>query len=70
MHNGHHAPHPTQPQQPQRSITGETEIRHLPFDDIKQIGNILQEGEEWKKLMRIIPGAKEGGRRFDMSDVE
>ena len=70
MQNGHHAPHRSQPQQPSRSITGETEIRHLPFDDIKQLGNILQEGEEWKKLMRIIPGSKEGGRRFDMSDVE
>ena len=70
MHNGHHAPHPTQPQKTPRSITGETEIRHLPFDDIKQIGNILQEGEEWKKLMSIIPGGKEGGVRFEMSDIE
>ena len=70
MQNGYHASHPTQPQQPSTSITGETEIRHLPFDDIKNLGNILQEGEQWKDLMYSIPGPKEGNRRFDRSDVE
>ena len=70
MPNGYDTSYHTQPQPPPRSITGETEIRHLPFDHIKTLGNILQEGEQWKKLMSIIPGGKEGGVRFEMSDIE
>ena len=70
MQNGYHIPDPTQPQQPPRSISAETEIRHLPFDDIKKLGDILQEDNQWKELMCSIPGHKEGGKRFDKSDVE
>ena len=69
MQNGYHSSHPAQPEKPpQRNISAETEIRHLPPHDIKNLGNIL--GEEWKELMYSIPGSKSGNKRFDMSDVE
>ena len=70
MHNGyHHSSAPNPPEKPPRAIiTAETEIRHLPPHDIKNLGNIL--GEEWKELMYSIPGSKSGNKRFDMSDVE
>ena len=69
MQNGYHGPDVTQRQHPPRSISSETEIRHLLLDDIKKLGNILQKDDQWKDLMCSIPGPK-GGKRFDKTDVE
>ena len=70
MQNGYHSSSSTKLQQEPRSITGDTEIRHLPPHHMKNLGNILAENDEWKKLMLEIPGFKAGNKRFDTSDVE
>ena len=69
MHNGYHSSS-TQLQEDTQSITGDTEIRHLPPHHMKNLGNILAENDEWKKLMLEIPGLKADYKRFDNNDVE
>ena len=45
------------------------EIRELPVEHIKKLGDILAEDHQWKDLMSQIPGTKSGGKRFDTQDV-
>ena len=70
MHNEYHSSSSTQLQEDTQSITGDTEIRHLPPHHMKNLGNILAENDEWKKLMLEIPGLKADYKRFDNNDVE
>ena len=53
-----------------QSINDETEIRHLPPNQIKHLGDLLAEDDEWKEFMRSIPGTQSGQGRFDTTDVE
>ena len=45
------------------------EIRELPVEHIKKLGDILAEDHQWKDLMSQIPGTKSGGKRFDRCTV-
>ena len=45
------------------------EIRELPVEHIKKLGDILAKDDQWKDLMSQIPGTKSGRKRFDTNDV-
>ena len=46
------------------------EIRELPPEHIKKLGDILAKDDQWKEFMSEIPGTKSGRKRFDTNDVE
>lgn len=37
------------------TLTGQTELRHLPYPKILELARILDRHEAWKKLMDHIP---------------
>ena len=70
MENGYSLHDPVQTMQPSQQIHEQTELRHLPAHHIKNLGDILEEEDQWKSIMTRIPGAKSGNKRFDNNDVE
>jgi hypothetical protein len=70
MENGYSPRDPIRALQPSQQIHEQTELRHLPAHHIKNLGDILEEDDQWKSIMSRIPGAKAGNKRFDSNDVE
>ena len=70
MENRHHLQESNQATRPVQASLEQKEIRHLPVEHIKKLGDILAEDDQWIEFMSNIPGGKAGRKRFDKDDVE